>query len=118
MGGKAPALISSYKSVTNLSTKFLFEIKADATNASLRDQPGSSGSATGIISPPSGSPSTRSSRRPRFLSPRECARCMGFPDVFSWDPNDVPAFYRQIGNAACPPVIRAIAEEMLSELGY
>ena len=87
---------------------------------------------------------------PRFLSPRECARLMGFPETFVIGsthreatgapsaaaaaavddkqhlgadaddrgrgsvPEESPGgrFYRQVGNAACPPVIAAIAARM------
>ena len=54
---------------------------------------------------------------PRFLTPRECARLMGFPDAFPTPPaGDVKRtaeFYHQIGNAVCPPVIEVIGAEML-----
>ena len=53
---------------------------------------------------------------PRFLTPRECARLMGVPESFK-----VPGcgnkgqFYRQIGNAVSPPVIKCIVEALVSQ---
>ncbi|CAE8626648.1 unnamed protein product [Polarella glacialis] len=54
---------------------------------------------------------------PRFFTPRECARLQGFPEEFVIDACRNPnRFYHHVGNAAVPPVIRAIATVMLSEL--
>lgn len=94
--GKAPTLNSSYHSVTGYSTKFVFEADDEGlaveTDASTR-------------------------KRPRFLSPRECSRLMGFPDSFKIphisDKHAIGPFYRQIGNAVCPPVIQAIGRQLL-----
>ncbi|KAK3272583.1 hypothetical protein CYMTET_19134 [Cymbomonas tetramitiformis] len=51
--------------------------------------------------------------RPRFFTPRECARLMGFPENFvigrSANKNHA---YHQLGNAVCPPVIAAIMESI------
>ncbi|KAJ3191598.1 hypothetical protein HK101_007578 [Irineochytrium annulatum] len=56
----------------------------------------------------------------RFYSPRECARLMGFPESYIIDSGHskkhAGTFYHQIGNAVCPPVIEAIAEEMVKAL--
>ena len=53
--------------------------------------------------------------RPRRLTPRECARLMGFdaPDgrAFKIPVSDTQA-YRQFGNAVVVPVVRAVAELM------
>jgi DNA (cytosine-5)-methyltransferase 1 len=53
--------------------------------------------------------------RPRRLTPRECARLMGFdaPRGSSWkiEVSDTQA-YRQFGNAVVVPVIRAVANLM------
>ena len=52
-------------------------------------------------------------RRPRRLTPRECARLMGFdkPDAtdFKIPVSDTQA-YRQFGNAVVMPVVRAVAQ--------
>jgi len=91
LDSKAPTLVSSYHNASSYSTKYIFE-EADGTTREV----------------------------PRFLTPRECARVMGFQDSFS-----IPLgsdhlrgrFYHQIGNAVCPPVIAAIGDKMLSALG-
>lgn len=46
---------------------------------------------------------------PRRLTPRECARLMGFKDTFKIPVSDAQA-YRQFGNSVVVPVARAIAE--------
>ena len=52
-------------------------------------------------------------RRPRKLTPRECARLQGYPEDFIVDAvSDVQA-YKQFGNSVSVPVIHAIASEML-----
>jgi DNA (cytosine-5)-methyltransferase 1 len=48
------------------------------------------------------------SKRPRRLTPRECARLMGFPDSFKIPVSDTQA-YRQFGNSVVIPVIREVA---------
>lgn len=53
---------------------------------------------------------------PRRLTPRECARLMGFPDSFKIPVSDTQA-YRQFGNSVVVPVIKAIAREMVASLG-
>ncbi|MGH7226898.1 MAG: DNA cytosine methyltransferase, partial [Gemmataceae bacterium] len=55
--------------------------------------------------------------RPRCITAREAARLHGFPDWFGFYPLKWHA-YRQIGNAVCPPVARAIGREILHTLGY
>ncbi|WP_221029318.1 DNA (cytosine-5-)-methyltransferase [Opitutus sp. WL0086] len=50
-------------------------------------------------------------RNPRRLTPRECARLMGFPDSFSIPVSDTQA-YRQFGNSVVVPVIERIANAM------
>lgn len=52
-------------------------------------------------------------RRPRKLTPRECARLQGYPDEFIVDAvSDVQA-YRQFGNSVSLPVVQAVATRML-----
>ncbi|CAK9035313.1 unnamed protein product [Durusdinium trenchii] len=56
--------------------------------------------------------------RPRFFTRRECARLMGFPDkCFLGNEHSENRAYHQLGNAVCPPVIKAIAEAILHSLG-
>jgi DNA (cytosine-5)-methyltransferase 1 len=50
-------------------------------------------------------------KRPRRLTPRECARLMGFPDSFRIPVSDTQA-YRQFGNSVVVPVISAVASHM------
>jgi DNA (cytosine-5)-methyltransferase 1 len=50
--------------------------------------------------------------RPRRLTPRECARLMGFPDTFRIPVSDTQA-YRQFGNSVVMPVMREVARVML-----
>jgi DNA (cytosine-5)-methyltransferase 1 len=52
-------------------------------------------------------------RNPRRLTPRECARLMGFPDSFQIPVSDTQA-YRQFGNSVVVPVISAIAKLMMA----
>ncbi|MDD9885930.1 MAG: DNA (cytosine-5-)-methyltransferase [Gammaproteobacteria bacterium] len=47
-------------------------------------------------------------KRPRRLTPRECARLMGFPDTFRIPVSDTQA-YKQFGNSVVVPVIREAA---------
>ena len=54
-------------------------------------------------------------KNPRRLTPRECARLMGFPDSFKIPVSDTQA-YRQFGNAVAVPVVAAIAKAMAAKL--
>ncbi len=51
------------------------------------------------------------SRRPRRLTPRECARLMGYPDEFRIPVSDTQA-YRQFGNSVVVPVMAEVARIM------
>jgi len=51
-------------------------------------------------------------KRPRRLTPRECARLMGFPDTFRIPVSDTQA-YRQFGNSVVVPVISEVARIMV-----
>lgn len=53
--------------------------------------------------------------RPRRLTPRECARLMGFGDDFQIPVSDTQA-YRQFGNSVVVPVIREIASAMVPHI--
>jgi DNA (cytosine-5)-methyltransferase 1 len=48
-------------------------------------------------------------KTPRRLTPRECARLMGFPDSFKIPVSDTQA-YKQFGNSVVVPAVRAVAE--------
>lgn len=50
-------------------------------------------------------------KRPRRLTPRECARLMGFPDSFEIPVSDTQA-YRQFGNSVVVPMMTAVAEAL------
>ncbi|WP_289698346.1 DNA (cytosine-5-)-methyltransferase [Duncaniella muris] len=53
---------------------------------------------------------------PRRLTPRECARLMGYPDEYRLDQvSDVQA-YRQCGNSVVVPLITAVAEQIIKVL--
>ena len=49
---------------------------------------------------------------PRRLTPRECARLMGYPDSFVIPVSDNQA-YRQFGNSVIVPLIESVAKEMV-----
>jgi len=51
-------------------------------------------------------------KNPRRLTPRECARLMGFPESFQIVVSDTRA-YKQFGNSVVVPVIEAIAKEIV-----
>ena len=51
-------------------------------------------------------------RNPRRLTPRECARLMGFPDDWKIPVSDTQA-YRQFGNAVAVPVFEVVARAMV-----
>eukprot|EP00299_Pterocystis_sp_00344_P013879 c6843_g1_i1.p1 GENE.c6843_g1_i1~~c6843_g1_i1.p1 ORF type:complete len:528 (+),score=119.49 c6843_g1_i1:22-1584(+) len=57
-----------------------------------------------------------SASRPRFFTPRECARLQGFPDSFRL-PAVESCFYLMVGNAVTPPIIHKIATQILVALG-
>ena len=55
-------------------------------------------------------------KNPRRLSPRECARLMGYPDAYRIDRvSDVQA-YRQCGNSVIVPLITAVSEQIVKTL--
>lgn len=82
--GKSPTLVSGYHNLSSFSTKYVFH----EPDGSLRDLP-------------------------RFFNHLECKRIMGFPDSFKVASAQYGTFYKQIGNAVCPPVIHAIGAEVL-----
>ena len=50
-------------------------------------------------------------KNPRRLTPRECARLMGFPDTFKIPVSDTRA-YKQFGNSVVVPVMKAVASAL------
>ena len=54
-------------------------------------------------------------KNPRRLTPRECARLMGYPDSFQIPVSDTQA-YRQFGNSVAMPVVAALAREVVKSL--
>lgn len=52
---------------------------------------------------------------PRRLTPRECARLMGYPDSFQIPVSDTQA-YRQFGNSVVVPVVERIAGKVVESL--
>lgn len=54
-------------------------------------------------------------KNPRRLTPRECARLMGFPDDFIIPVSDTQA-YRQFGNSVVVPAIEAVAKLMVPHI--
>lgn len=54
-------------------------------------------------------------KNPRRLTPRECARLMGFPENFQIVVSDTRA-YKQFGNSVVVPVVEAIAKEVVRSL--
>lgn len=51
-------------------------------------------------------------KRPRRLTPRECARLMGFPDTFKIPVSDTQA-YKQFGNSVVVPAVAEVARIMV-----
>jgi DNA (cytosine-5)-methyltransferase 1 len=61
----------------------------------------------------------QSRRRPRRLTPRECARLMGFDSErgSTWQiPVSDTQAYKQFGNAVAPPVVEAVVSHMLPHI--
>lgn len=54
-------------------------------------------------------------KNPRRLTPRECARLMGFPDSFKIPVSDTQA-YKQFGNAVVPGIVEYIVKAMTKVL--
>ncbi len=54
-------------------------------------------------------------KNPRRLTPRECARLMGYPETFKISVSDTQA-YRQFGNSVVVPVVEEIAKAVVETL--
>lgn len=51
-------------------------------------------------------------KNPRKLTPRECARLMGFPESYNINVSDTQA-YKQFGNSIVVPILRMIVDSVL-----
>lgn len=56
-------------------------------------------------------------KNPRRLTPRECARLMGFEDHRHIVVSDMQS-YKQFGNAVCPPVAEAVGRQVVKALSW
>ena len=56
-------------------------------------------------------------KNPRRLTPRECARIMGYPDTFKIVCSDTRA-YKQFGNSVAVPVVEKIAGSLIAQLKH
>lgn len=54
-------------------------------------------------------------KNPRRLTPRECARLMGFPDSFKITVSDVQA-YKQFGNSVVVPLMSSVAKLVAAKI--
>ncbi|MDH5654431.1 MAG: DNA (cytosine-5-)-methyltransferase [Spirochaetia bacterium] len=54
-------------------------------------------------------------KNPRRLTPRECARLMGFPDSFKIPVSDTQA-YKQFGNSVAVPIVSIIAKNIAAAI--
>ena len=54
-------------------------------------------------------------KNPRRLTPRECAKLMGYPDGFQIPVSDTQA-YRQFGNSVVVPVVERVAKQVVLSL--
>jgi DNA (cytosine-5)-methyltransferase 1 len=50
-------------------------------------------------------------KNPRRLTPRECARIMGYPDTFKIIVSNTQA-YKQFGNSVVVPVVKLFADQI------
>jgi len=55
-------------------------------------------------------------KNPRRLTPRECARLMGYPDEFIIDRVSEVQAYKQFGNSVIVPLITSVSKELVKTL--
>lgn len=55
-------------------------------------------------------------KNPRRLTPRECARLMGYPDEFIIDSVSEVQAYKQFGNSVIVPLITAVSKELVKTM--
>ena len=97
LSGAANTLRASYRSGYKLYSQFVVVGNADLNNDD----------------------DTADASPVRFFTPRECARLMGFPDTFRVEADGVEevSVYHALGNAVTPPIVRAIAKQILKAVG-
>lgn len=59
---------------------------------------------------------TELNKRPRKLTPRECARLQGFPEEFIVDAVSQGQIYKQFGNSVCVNVIEKVANSLVKTM--
>ena len=96
-------MIASYKTG--------FALKSEFVAAPADSRAGASAKAAGSTGAP----------RPRFWSPRECARLQGFPWWFDLQPGNAKSrnpnrVYHQMGNAVSPVMVAAIGAAVVAAL--
>jgi DNA (cytosine-5)-methyltransferase 1 len=55
-------------------------------------------------------------KNPRRLTPRECARLMGYPDEYIISTVSEVQAYRQCGNSVIVPLITAVSENLVKTM--
>ncbi|WP_455585957.1 DNA (cytosine-5-)-methyltransferase [Bacteroides sp.] len=55
-------------------------------------------------------------RNPRRLTPRECARLMGYPDEYIIDKVSNTQMYKQCGNSVVVPLITAVSKQLVETM--
>lgn len=60
---------------------------------------------------------SRGRGNPRRLTPRECARLMGYPEQFLLHPSDSRA-YKQFGNSVAVPLVTELAREIAAHIDF
>ena len=55
-------------------------------------------------------------KNPRRLTPRECARLMGYPDEFVIDKVSEVQSYKQFGNSVVVPLITAVSKNLIKTM--
>lgn len=58
----------------------------------------------------------RGNNNPRRLTPRECARLMGYPDEFIIDAVSQTQLYKQMGNSVVVPLVTDVAKSVINTL--
>ena len=57
-------------------------------------------------------------RNPRRLTPRECARLMGYPDEYRLDKVSEVQAYKQCGNSVAVPLVTAVAKNIIKTIEH
>ena len=116
-GAVAQTLQATYKSGCLLYSQFVPQNAVDERRAGQGCEEGcEEESAGGLADGSSGSAHTMPLPPPRFFSPRECARLMGFPEAFVLPTRPDGIVHRQMGNAVSPPLVGAIGVAVVRAL--